>query len=515
MEARHRNLCVSQLHSLYGNLSTKHTFSVASTLRSHRYVVLTLSNAAPGKGDTLPNYYASQEVAKRRFLLSKSPDGILSLAYIMPDERLLLANAEQKKMASSGMELLRIDNSKNRLIIFPKNTGPGHENFFQSKYENIRQIILDGFSFSTPESEDDIYDLLDELPSGFCRNPDMGLGFKPEYDVFINAIEQIPGLVNLLLTKNSPSSIDGETYILSYKDYEVLRKATNRIQNEARRLAREEKSVLAHNTLLTNLYPEDYPEKCRPYRKDTIFKILTGHDTKNNLSSNDKAEALSLVSASATDIVKKNPHELMRLHDKIELVTLDDLIGKITIKMSQSKQKENDWQTLFKYNPFILSLAFSLPITVFGDQVSVSGMRFNGSGETIADFVFRNGLTNNLTLIEIKTPSTKLLGKNAYRRDIFVPSQDLSGSINQVLYQRYQLQKNIASLKENSRQFDIESYAIKCLVIVGRTPESEEQRKSLELFRNNLNDVLIVTFDELLKKLELLRDFLRGGPKEE
>ena len=39
-------------------------------------------------------------------------------------------------------------------------------------------------------------------------------------------------------------------------------------------------------------------------------------------------------------------------------------------------------------------------------------------------------------------------------------------------------------------------------------PAEEAQRKSFELLRGNSKDVEIVTFDELLKKLDGLRQFL-------
>jgi hypothetical protein len=46
------------------------------------------------------------------------------------------------------------------------------------------------------------------------------------------------------------------------------------------------------------------------------------------------------------------------------------------------------------------------------------------------------------------------------------------------------------------------------VVIIGTTPDAPEEKKSVELFRNNLHDTLIVTFDELLQKLRHLHKFL-------
>jgi hypothetical protein len=85
----------------------------------------------------------------------------------------------------------------------------------------------------------------------------------------------------------------------------------------------------------------------------------------------------------------------------------------------------------------------------------------------------------------------------------------LSGSINQALDQKYQFQKQIAHIKENSRLYNIESYAVHCCLIIGLAPDGEDQKKSFELFRRNSKDVEIVTFDELLEKLKQLSAFLK------
>jgi len=70
------------------------------------------------------------------------------------------------------------------------------------------------------------------------------------------------------------------------------------------------------------------------------------------------------------------------------------------------------------------------------------------------------------------------------------------------------LQKNIASIKDNTRDHGFESYAVHCCLIVGQTPEEADQKKSFELFRRNSKDGEVVTFDELLEKLRQLYTFL-------
>ena len=44
-------------------------------------------------------------------------------------------------------------------------------------------------------------------------------------------------------------------------------------------------------------------------------------------------------------------------------------------------------------------------------------------------------------------------------------------------------------------------------------PEGRAQQKSLELFRNDLTAVSIITFDELLGKLEHIAEMLKTAPE--
>jgi hypothetical protein len=146
------------------------------------------------------------------------------------------------------------------------------------------------------------------------------------------------------------------------------------------------------------------------------------------------------------------------------------------------------------------------------DQISVGGGRFSGSGEKISDFAAKAAATGNIALIEIKKPDIDLVEKAEYRGGVHGPSRELAGAVNQILDQRYQLQKNIQSLKDNSGLWDVETYAVQCLIIAGRVPVGRDPLKSFELFRNGLKSVAVITFDELLTKLENLRDILVAKP---
>ncbi len=79
-----------------------------------------------------------------------------------------------------------------------------------------------------------------------------------------------------------------------------------------------------------------------------------------------------------------------------------------------------------------------------------------------------------------------------------------------MLDQAHQLKLHFANVKSDSWQHDIEAYSIGCFVVAGRlpTPEEPNKLKSLELFRVNSSVLSIITFDEVLANLKILRDLL-------
>jgi hypothetical protein len=402
--------------------------------------------------------------------------------------------------------LLRISPGEpevHQIVISPVNTVP-NSRFLQPKYDRLRTITVEEILPYRLESPDEVSALLECLPDGFVKDPEFGLGLLRDYRCIVDTVEGIPGIKHLVISELRKTAIDGDTYVLASKQYNALRRAIDRTHRHALERAREDKNDLAYNSLLHQLDSSKYPENHRPYKPDTVFRAVAGGTPK--LSDDDQLAAVTLVKQSRRALAERHPDQLMELQRDIELVTLERLIDKLDSLMG-NKSTEQQWHDVFANNPFILTLAFGLPVIAIGDQVSVGGRTFFGAGEKIADFLVKNDMTDNLALFEIKTPHTKLLGR-PYRPGVFPPSADLAGAVTQVLDQRYKLQAELNAKKAASRRYDLEAYAVRCVVIIGTTPEEPEQKKSLELFRNNLHDTLIVTFDELLAKLRHLHQFL-------
>jgi hypothetical protein len=115
----------------------------------------------------------------------------------------------------------------------------------------------------------------------------------------------------------------------------------------------------------------------------------------------------------------------------------------------------------------------------------------------------------NAAIVEIKKPQSPLLGVN-YREGVRKPHVELIASVTQLLDQRHTLMTNIAMWSYNSKRQDIRPYSVDCVLVMGSLP-AEADMASLELIRTQFKDVRVITYDELLGKLETLRAFLADG----
>lgn len=163
----------------------------------------------------------------------------------------------------------------------------------------------------------------------------------------------------------------------------------------------------------------------------------------------------------------------------------------------------NFGKIFFKDHNWVISQSFSFPLMLFQDKVYVGGKGLSNSNGQVIDFVFQNTDTNNLTLIEIKTPKSRLIG-GEYRNNVYSVSNELSGAVNQLLHYKDKCIKDYYSVSHNSNKY-YNLYNPKCLLIIGSINAlSDEEKVSFELFRNELKSIEILTFDEIFKKIALL-----------
>lgn len=440
--------------------------------------------------------------------------GFVTVYFIPPARSLIEAGLDPEQANSYRTKLLEICAPYQLLTIYPINTFGHRSDFLKPKYDRIVRITLEGTDIfsgmngNVPETQEEVWDVLERLPSAFTKDYAFGLGLAKPYRFIIDAVRELSDCTEIAITTIDETGPDlhgnGIFYIYTL-DFEKIRVALNKIDRHARSAVRTVKRSAAHNVLAERLgIPKIEPITGRhPYRK--LFTAVA--EGKKELSKEDQNAVIGTLSSHAAEIARAQPERLAKLREDIELVALESLIKRFE-EMLGSNLAEARWQKFFNENPFILSMAFGYPVIKVRDQASVGGRKLSGGGDKITDFLVKNSITNNTAIFEIKTPKAPILNKKPFRDSVFTPSAELSGSINQTLDQKYQLQKQIAEIKDNSRLYDIESYAVHCCLVIGRTPDGDDQKKSFELFRRNSKDVEIVTFDELLEKLRQLSAFL-------
>jgi hypothetical protein len=154
---------------------------------------------------------------------------------------------------------------------------------------------------------------------------------------------------------------------------------------------------------------------------------------------------------------------------------------------------------------------------IHGERMLVGGVRAGGQHGKIADYLLRNQLTDAAVIVELKTPTALLLYDSEYRQDVFIPSRELSGAVQQVLEQRAQFMKQMHALQAELEPTEprLEIVEPQCVVIVGNTAQlaTKSRRRSFEAYRTELRNVRIVTFDEMFAKLTGLAGLLGGNPE--
>lgn len=403
------------------------------------------------------------------------------------------------------VELLRFDSQADSLTILPKFTFLDRDDFGDDRYR-IKRITLKNFGIEPPSDGDEVFELLEQLPKGFSRFPDGGLGLKKKYERLLGPFEKL-GVTEFVIDMHGGWSLAGKTFTVPATIFDQARRGIDRIHRNALAEAAIEKQILVHNGLLSALNNQRFPEKMRRYKPDTMFKAVGQMAPRQQLSPQDQQVAVRLIEKSARDIAQREPEALVELDRKLKSVTLGELIKEMGPLLA-GNGKEDRWQRFFRERPFALYLAFGLPVTMIGEQVSVGGTQFVGTGERKADYLLKAGQSGNLALVEIKTHRTRLLGRT-YRTAGAVkgPSSDLVGAVAQVQDQRYIMGSEF-HIRFQGTSIG-KPYAPHCLVIAGLSPKDEEDQKSFELYRSGLLGVSVVTFDELLEKLTSLRTFLR------
>jgi Domain of unknown function (DUF4263) len=206
--------------------------------------------------------------------------------------------------------------------------------------------------------------------------------------------------------------------------------------------------------------------------------------------------------------------------DEFRRLLNDDAHFDSAVAASSGAGPEAVWQSFFEANPWILGVTLASQLLMSWDDEKleriVVGSSISGVGKR-ADALLRTaGRIRSMVFAEIKTHQTKLLGPE-YRSGCWRVSAELSGGVAQVQGTVHRaihdVGERIADIEPDGSERPGEyTYLLKprSLLIVGRLDElkgisggdHQDKIRSFELYRRNLAEPEVVTFDELLARAE-------------
>lgn len=188
--------------------------------------------------------------------------------------------------------------------------------------------------------------------------------------------------------------------------------------------------------------------------------------------------------------------------------------------LATTRGTEAVWQAFFEANQWIFGYGLNLIACESIDdgkleRITTGADIFGGVGKRIDAIMRSKGLISSMLFCEIKTHDTELLAKTPYRAGVYQASKELGGGVAQV-------QKTVSKAQQLiSREFltriydddgtptgvELSTTRPRQVVVIGSLREfthngavNPEKISSFELYRTSIQDVEIITFDELYQR---------------
>ena len=242
---------------------------------------------------------------------------------------------------------------------------------------------------------------------------------------------------------------------------------------------------------------------------------------------------LAVVDKQDTTILKGDDRKLVDLLSDISPETLTRILEQkpdLALALSLSKQhevrlqavnefqhhydeedwSEPQWQSFFERNEWILGhgLAYQF-LDQVQPQATVGGITMSGTGAQRTDYLLATTATVRFTvLVDIKRPDSELIVDKRYRNKVYELGHELVGGVTQLQSYRRTWTIEGSRQDENREYLDsigVYTYEPKSILVIGNTKSLQEnpnKRSTFEMFRRNLREPEIITFDELLERAQ-------------
>lgn len=361
------------------------------------------------------------------------------------------------------------------------------------KYQYIRSI--------------EFHDISPKTINGIYKAVNFGLGFTRNLSPVIYGLESFKSIIKIIISPKIRSKMGGDTIVFNANDLEEV---FNTIKPLKEIQSSELKRVT--NNALADIYPKKIKHRAVAYKKGELGLFIKEKKiSAKELSDSDIKRLIDVI----PDSIKEDK-VVYRAEEKINFIKLEKVrkeFKKVVNQKTDTKTYEGKCQKFFAKNSWIFSNVLSMPVVLLGGKAYVGGKGYDNKGGKEADFLFKNKLTDNVSIVEIKTPLKKIFDRNTpYRKpDIYSIGKEVSGGLIQVMSQKDKLQKGFYAISKGGYK----SFNPKCVLIIGDLKRlREDQLESFELFRNNIKGCEIITYDELLERTNLiLGQFISNGKK--
>ncbi len=256
---------------------------------------------------------------------------------------------------------------------------------------------------------------------------------------------------------------------------------------------------------------------------------VTEEELRRLIVSNDQVRRLvldnqELITSIATNEITKSDivalgyrREQLKRYDRL----LFDPAYFDAVAAETNASPERVWQSFFEANKWIFGYGLNYVFLSGLDgkklEQIVAGYSLKDAGKRADAVLKTRGLISALCFVEIKHHRTALLKNTPYRPRVWQPSDELSGGVSQAQVTVH------AAVKELGERLPVKDkdgaptgeilYGIKprSFVVVGNLKEFETEHgtneakyRSFELYRRNVNEPEIITFDELYHRAKFI-----------
>lgn len=214
-------------------------------------------------------------------------------------------------------------------------------------------------------------------------------------------------------------------------------------------------------------------------------------------------------------LIKSDPDLATRLAMAQVQFKRQQAIAEFATALTCHADNEGYWEYFFIAQPWMLQSAFSAPVFQLRGETYLGGklpIGRQGKGGVATDFLFADDSTKSFAVVEIKTPHAKLVGPRyrgedgtGFDNEVYSMHSELTGAVVQTRNQIAVAIEDFQMLERGGFYDKINRVHPKGVLVTGMVAAlSQREKDSFNHFRQGLQSLTVITFDELLRRLKLL-----------